>query len=169
MLTNKQITIFLLKAIALYAAWFVVYDLWLMKVGWLDGFLIDSIVKGSRLILEVLGYQIFEYNQTIGIDGSHGVFVGIPCDGVELMALFAGFIILFKGKVLNKLWFTSLGVLLIHLINVLRVVALILLAYYSPSAIEFNHKYTFTILLYVIVFFGWMIWVRKYSGITKDK
>jgi len=43
---------------------------------------------------------------------------------------------------------------------VLRVVALITINYYAPQYIEFNHTYTFTILVYSIIFLLWMWWVN---------
>ena len=158
---DKKITLFLVKALLLYLLWYVLYDLWLVKVGWLDQFLINSIIVSSEFLLNLFDYAIFIYNQVIGIDGSHGVYIGTPCDGVDIMALFVGFIILFKGKWKDKVWFSILGVLIIHFVNILRVFALILLAFYHPDKLDFNHKYTFTILMYLLVFFGWVIWVNR--------
>ena len=164
MKSNKNIIVFLLKATLLYILWFIIYDLWLVKVGWLDNFLIQNIISTSKWLLELFNYTIFFYDQTLGIDGSHGVFIGMPCDGIELMALFTGFIILLPGRVVNKIWFSLSGLLLIHFLNILRVVILIMLAYYHPEWLDFNHKYTFTISMYIIVFLGWMLWIKKYSG-----
>lgn len=158
---DKKIVYFLFKALLLYIVWYGLYDLWLAKVGWLDRFFIDSIISSSELLLNIFNYPIFIYDQVIGIDGSHGVYIGAPCNGVDVMALFLGFIILFKGKFTDKLWYSALGLLVIHIANVLRVFILILLAFYYPDKLDFNHKYTFTILMYLLVFMGWVIWVNK--------
>lgn len=158
---DKKIIFFFIKALLLYLLWYVLYDLWLVKVGWLDHFLINSIISISEILLNLFNYPIFIYDQVIGIDGSHGVYIGTPCDGADIMALFVGFIILFKGKIKDKIWFSMVGVLIIHIVNVLRVFVLILLAFYHPDTLDFNHKYTFTILMYLLVFFGWVIWVNK--------
>ena len=159
----KFIYLFIAKAIAVYLLWFFIYEQWLLKVGWLDNLVIDNLIYFAELLLQLFSWEYFTYGHSIGVDGSHGVYVGVPCNGLDLIALFAGFIIIFKGSWKNKLWYIPLGILIIHLLNVLRVFALILIENYNPELLEFNHKYTFTILLYVLVFFGWVVWVKKYS------
>lgn len=159
----KFIYLFIAKAIAAYLLWFFIYEQWLLKVGWLDNFVIDNLIYFAELLLQLFSLDYFTYGHSIGVDGSHGVYVGVPCNGLDLIALFAGFIIIFKGSWKNKLWYIPLGIIIIHLLNVLRVFALILIENYNPELLEFNHKYTFTILLYVLVFFGWVVWVKKYS------
>lgn len=163
---RRMIIIFFIKAIALYLIWYFLYENWLMKVGWVDDIVIDNLVFLNNKILILLGYTTYVYEHTMGIDGSHGVYIGAPCDGIDLMALFAGFVIIFSGKVSNKLWFIPLGVVIIHLLNLLRVLALTLVAHYSPQYLDFNHKYTFTLLLYSVVFLGWVIWVKKFAVTT---
>jgi exosortase/archaeosortase family protein len=58
-----------------------------------------------------------------------------------------------------------LGILIIHLLNIIRVIALTLLAYKAPEYLDFNHTYTFTILVYSVVFILWMIWALKISKV----
>lgn len=161
---NKFIVLFFVKAFVLYLVWYFVYEQWLMKVGWLDDIIINNLVDSSLLVLKVLGYPTFVYHHTFGIDGSNGVFIGIACNGIELMALFAGFVLIFKGNWKHKLWYIPLGLLIIHILNITRVVALTMIAKYAPETIDFNHKYTFTLLLYVFVFLGWILWVKKFSN-----
>lgn len=163
---QKQIIYFFLKALLLYVLWYFIYDLWLYKVGWLDNLIIDNLISLSEKILKTIGYLVFVNAHDIGIDGSHGVHVGSPCNGIDLMALFIGFIILFKGRWKDKVWFGLLGLLIIHILNLLRVVALIILAKEHPESLDFNHKYTFTIILYGLIFLGWVLWVKKFSNKT---
>jgi hypothetical protein len=35
----------------------------------------------------------------------------------------------------------------------------------SPESLEFNHKYTFTLLVYSLIFALWMLWVNRYSNL----
>ena len=162
--SKKFIYIFIAKAFIAYLIWFVVYEQWLTKVGRLDNFIIDGLISLSAILLELFNYPYFIYDHVVGIDGSHGVFIGVPCNGLDLLALFAGFIIVFKGNWKNKIWYIPLGMMVIYFLNVLRIFALILIENSHPEALEFNHKYTFTIFLYVIVFLGWLIWVKKFSN-----
>lgn len=166
MQSNKFIVLFISKAVALYLLWYFIYEQWLAKVGWLDNFIIDHLVKITLYLLNFLGYTTFVYEHTFGIDGSNGVFIGNPCNGLELMALFAGFVLIFKGSWKNKIWFIPLGIIVIYMMNIVRLLILTIIAKVAPETLDFNHKYTFTVLLYVLVFLGWVLWVNKFA--TKD-
>jgi exosortase/archaeosortase family protein len=48
-------------------------------------------------------------------------------------------------------------------LNVLRVVALAIIAKYCPQYLNFNHTYTFTFVIYSFIFLLWIIWVNKFS------
>jgi exosortase family protein XrtF len=101
--------------------------------------------------------------RTLGIDGTHGLWIGDPCNGITLFALFTGFVIAYPGPVKRKIWFIPLGLFAIHIVNILRIVALAFITLYAPSYLEFNHTYTFTIIVYSFVFFLWMLWANKFS------
>ncbi len=160
---------FVLFAVLLYLAWLILYEYWLHPLGILDRYMIDNIIWMSAFVLKVMGYSLigdFPFDEgirTIGIDGTHGVWVGDPCNGISLFALFTGFVLAYPGPIKHKLWFIPLGLLLVHLINVIRVTALTLIVYYAPEYLDFNHTYTFTLLVYGFVFFLWWLWANKVS------
>ena len=160
---DKFIASFVLKGFGLYIAWFLLYDNWLLKDGFVDHFLIQHLVSATSLILDFIGYETFQYADAVGIDGTHGVLIGAPCNGIELFALFFGFIVIFPGKIIDKLIYIPIGLLVIHLLNIIRLVSLALVVLYSPDSLDFNHKYTFTIIIYGIIFLMWMLWVKKFS------
>lgn len=170
MKANKSIIIFLLKAIGLYLLWFLIYDLWIKRVGYIDILIVDNIVYFAAEILEGLGYMINVNHHKLGIhDGVANVFVGTGCNGLEMIALFAGFILIFSGSWKNKIWFIPLGIIILHFLNIIRVISLIFIGRYSLESLNFNHHYTFAIIMYCIVFGGWMIWVKYFSGIENSK
>lgn len=160
---DQFIALFLLKAIALYFIWFLVYDNWLLKDGLVDDFLISHLVSSTEFMLNLMGYNVFTYSDAVGVDGTHGVLIGAPCNGLSLFALFAGFIIIFPGKIKYKLIYIPLGLLAIHVLNILRLVGLAMVVVYKPESLEFNHKYTFTVIVYAFIFAFWMIWVKKFA------
>src|SRR6185295_7007817 len=103
--------------------------------------------------------------RVVGVDGSGGLWIGDSCNGITLFSLFAVFIIAYKGKVKTKILYILLGILSIQLLNVLRVTGLAILDTHSRAWTEFNHTYTFNILIYGYIFFLWMLWVNKYAVI----
>jgi exosortase family protein XrtF len=161
--TKKFVILFLVKATLCYLLWYFIYEQWLAKVGWLDEIIINNLVVVTNNILIFMGYTTFLFEHTLGIDGSNGVYIGTPCNGLELMALFSGFVLIFNGSWKNKIWYIPFGVIIIHILNIFRVLSLAIIAKVAPETLDFNHKYTFTLMLYLIVFLGWVIWVKRFA------
>ncbi len=151
---------FLLLATGLYLLWYVIYDLWLHPAGRLDDFVVSNSIFLAERILSGMGYSVFTETRMIGITGAGGVWIGDPCNGIQLFALFSGFILAFPGKRMRKLWFIPGGIVCIHLLNVFRICGLILIQKYAPASLNFNHTYTFTFLMYAFIFGAWMLWVK---------
>ena len=173
-LDNKPIVSFLLKAFILYVIWYIAYDLWLHPTYKVDNYIINSLGHWGSKLLSLLGYELIEISPddditTIGIDGTHGLWIGDPCSGLSLFALFTGFIIAYPGSIKRKLLYIPIGILCIHLLNIMRVAALCMVLYYTPEYLEFNHTYTFTIMVYSIVFILWYLWVDKFSRPEQEK
>jgi len=166
---NKQLLRFLIISAILYIAWQSFYWLWLHPYKKFELFLGDNITDVSSFILATLGFELIpstllgEYVRTLGIDGTHGVWIGNSCVGLQLLALFAGFIIAYPGPVKKKLLFIPFGLVTIYLINILRIVGLCIITLYAPEMLDFNHHYTFTITVYAYIFLLWIIWVNRYS------
>jgi exosortase family protein XrtF len=164
---------FLSLGLVLFIVWYVLYEQWIHPQGWLDMLVIKNLESASYWIIEALGYTTLAEShdaniRTIGIDGTHGLWIGDPCNGITLFALFTGFVLAFPGPITKKLWFIPLGLLLIHILNIIRIVALSLIIFYfpDPEVLDFNHNYTFTILVYSGVFGLWYLWAIKLSGIS---
>lgn len=167
LLANK-FNVFIIKASALYGICYFLYEFVIKKYTHVDQQFIRTIINICSFILEQMGYKTFASKevddfQVFGIDGSNGVWIGGPCNGITLMFLFAIFVIAYPGNIKNKLWYLPLGIIIVHLVNILRIVALAIIAFRSPHSLEFNHTYTFTFIAYSIVFGMWMLWANKFS------
>lgn len=161
---NRQVLRFLLYALGLCLCWFLIYDFWLSDI---DNWLTLKVVHATVFTINMFGYNAMAKDVMIQIDGEDVVFVYHACNGMVLMALFAGFIIAFPGPPTKKLLYIPLGILLINLLNILRVTALALNAHHFSHTLDFNHKYTFTIVVYAAIFALWMFWVKRYSGMSR--
>jgi len=160
---------FLLSATALYLLLFLIHQFVVLRYTYYDQRFISWIIEGAELGLKVLGYKTFKVlqdrdMQVLGIDGSNGVWVGSNCNAISLFSLFTVFIIAYPGPWKHKVWFIPSGILAIHLINILRVVALAIIANYDYRLLDFNHTYTFTFLVYGFIFALWILWVNKFSN-----
>lgn len=166
---KNKFNLFITKASILYGSCYFIYEFLIKEYTHWDELFIRKIINLSVSILELMGYKTFvskEVNdiQVMGIDGSNGVWIGGPCNGITLMFLFAIFVIAYPGNLKNKLWYIPAGIVAVHSINIIRIIALSLIALYSPEYLDFNHTYTFTFIAYSFVFGLWMLWVNKFSA-----
>ena len=147
-----------------YVLWSVAYEQVLKPSTTLDEVVIEHMVCSTEAVFEAVGWPVGTYPQPathrdrVGVAGHAGVQIGAPCDGVALFALFAIFILAFPGPLARKAWFIPAGIALLHLANIGRVVVLTRIQATSPEWLEFNHDYTFTVLIYGLVFALWYLW-----------
>jgi exosortase/archaeosortase family protein len=124
-------------------------------------FLLYSILDISEFTLRTLmGYDLSREGIVMRIGNSAGIAVGPACVGFGLQVAFAALIFAYEGPWKKKLWFVPLGMIGIHLINVLRVVVLAILSNINNDWVDFNHKYVFSSLVYLFMFVMWVTWVR---------
>ena len=159
---------FLLFGFALYLGWLAIYEWWIHPLQWVDKGVIHNTLFISQKILTWMGYEVVNNgDRMMNIKGTPGLFIGDSCNGISLFALYSIFLIAFPGKIISKIIFIPAGILAIHLLNILRVVCLSIIETYSYEWTEFNHSYTFTILIYAFIFATWLFWINKFSGLKK--
>jgi len=158
-------------AISLYLGWYLLYEFVLHPGGALDRAVIDNLVWASGGLLELLGYELIpepaQPERTIGVQGGILLWIGDACNGLGLFAVFLIFIIAFPGPVKHKAWFAVAGLISIHAINTLRIAALCIITQYDYELLNFNHDYTFYVVVYGWVFGLWYLWVKRFSGLGK--
>ena len=158
-----------------YLSWYVLYEFVLKPETTLDEWVMNHMVEGAEWGLEAMGLntgtfpQPTGYRNRVGLSGTPGVEIGAPCDGLSLFALFAIFIAFFPGPVRNKLWFVPLGIILLHGVNISRVISLTFIQSKYSEWLAFNHDYTFTVLVYGVVFGLWVVWATYLASFTKAK
>lgn len=160
---------FLVTAGALFLGWYLLYELVIHPWGLLDRAVIDNLIRLSGSLLTALGYTLLpepanaEMIRTVGVQGGHLLWIGDPCNGVSLFAVFALFLITYPGPWRHKAWFIPLGLLSIHLINVVRIAALCIVVTIDYELLNFNHDYTFYVVVYGWVFLLWFLWVKRFA------
>jgi len=169
-LFNEPIVKFLAVGLALYLSWLALYEWWIHPMKWADNAVINNSISISRKILGWIGYVTeTSGDRMMRITGTPGLYIGDSCNGISLFALYSIFIIAFPGKIISKFIFIPAGIIIIHLLNVLRIISLAVIETHSYSWTEFNHTYTFTIIIYACIFLLWLFWINKFSGLKKKK
>ena len=85
------------------------------------------------------------------------------CNGLNIMILFVAFVFAFGNRYKRMLWFIPVGLVSIHLFNLIRLSILAILATWSSSIFHFVHKFAFTGVIYAFVLFLWYLWATKFG------
>ncbi|CBH23640.1 conserved hypothetical protein, membrane [Salinibacter ruber M8] len=151
---------FLAKAVAIYGAWYVLYDLWLLPDGRLDAWVSQTVVHAGQMVLSGVGIEAVANGRSIELARASGIRIVDGCNGLATIGLFAGFVLAFPGSTRRRLLFIPLGVGVIYLANVARVSLLAGLQVYWPPAFEFVHDLGAPAFFHLIVFGLWVLWAN---------
>jgi exosortase family protein XrtF len=167
---NKSLIRFLVFAFLLLFGWVFFASFFPSAVADLHYFVIRPQADICAYFLKLMGYDLVqEYmvadcEAVLTFPNNGFICIGKGCSGLELFLLFFGFIFLMKGRLVDKLWFVPLGALAILVLNIIRIIALSVIYYHHPEYLEFNHKYTFVIIVYGAIFGLWVLWINKFAN-----
>lgn len=157
---NNRAVRFLAVVILLYFLWELLYTQYL-NLSEFSLLLCEILGLSSAFIFSLAGYEVIWLNHHISLDGINVIGIAPSCNGLEFFGLFACFVIAFPAYIRSKALFLPAGILLIHLLNMIRVLFLIVNYYYFHSSFEFNHHYTFNVVIYGVILVIWTIWAKK--------
>ena len=162
--SHRDLTVFIVKMVAVYAVWFVVYDLWLLPDGRLDAGL-------SEFVAAATGWMIGPFYETAVVDGRTvwatpqvGVIIENGCNGLSALSLFVGFVIAYPGSWARRALFIPLGLAAIVATNVLRCVALLVISDLWPSVFGQVHGFHALFVFYLAIFGLWVLWANVGGG-----
>ena len=166
---------FLIIGLVLYVGWVFLHEGLLKPERIIDPWLTNIVSEHSVGILNLMGYEIEQFkmpeygNRIISGTGTGLLRIAHLCNGLELYVIFAIFLLAFPGSWKNKVWFIPVGFVIIYLVNLIRVISLILIQMYHPDYLQFNHKYTFVIIVYGVIFGLWVVWVKFFGRPVTDR
>lgn len=173
------IRLFLGKALLLFVIWKIVYIGFLFDSKYLDHALTTHIGESSSKIINNIGSmtgfftkrELTNYPYEGGIiereisaiyhNDKVVLFIANVCNGLELMVLYAGFIICMPASFWRKLRYIVLGVIILDIINIVRCIGLIYLSEYYQIYFDFAHHYLFNTMVYTGTFIMWILFCRK--------
>lgn len=164
---NSLLKGFAIKAVITFIVWVILYYGFIVPDGRINHFLTNTVISGTTLGLSILGYDTEGQGNMVLIDGQPVVLVADACNGLELFALYVGFLLCFPGKWKYKIFFVPIGIVLIFVINVIREMVLALNYKFFQETFDFNHKYTYVFVVYLFVFAIWRFWLNRYSILAK--
>jgi exosortase family protein XrtF len=165
---RSELILFFAKALGVYILWYILYDLWILPDGRVDLWLSEHIVSLGSTMLAGMGFEVYAQGRIIGLAGTNMLEIIDGCNGIEVIGLFAGFVLAYPGRALNRLLFIPAGILVLYLTNVIRILVLAITQLHAPAIFDITHDYSTTAIFYVVVFMMWVVWVnlggRNWTG-----
>lgn len=127
-----------------------------------EQFLAHQVFLPAAWIVEnVLHYPIKMLDNTLYFARNSYVAVEGACSGLKQFYEWTVLMILFPGPWKKKLWYIPLGLLAIHLDNIIRIVILSVVAVHWPAHWDFIHMWILRPFFYVVIFALWVVWVER--------
>jgi exosortase/archaeosortase family protein len=137
---------------------------------WINGWsawMVEGLYYDSVWILtRIFGLPAVYDGQRICLGPPGSLNISYPCSGIRQFTQFTLLMIFYPGPWLKKAWFIPLGLLAVHLTNLLRITGLSLVIVYLPGLWHFFHGYITKGMFYLVFFSLWVIWAEY---ITRER
>lgn len=173
---NKPFFIFLLKFGGTYLVLALIYSFYLSRFDQEyfepDGFT-HVVARQSAWLSNVFGEEAHidrhpkEASYRYYIHNVYKARIVEGCNALSIMILFAAFIVAFSTTFKRTAIFIVVGVVVIHLLNILRIALINIAGYYYPDWEHFLHDIIFPLFIYGVVVVLWILWVAKFRGNAK--
>ena len=175
----SSVLVFIGKGLLLFIIWKLLYLSWLQPKRILDDPLTTSVGVATTAGLNLFSggdtYTVLKVPDTASADVGGAVTrvmeiylnkgetlkIADPCNGLELMVLYAGFLLCFPGVPRRKAVFILFGWILIVVMNILRCMLLVLIFVHWRKYLDFSHHFVFTFIVYLVIFGLWYRFTKK--------
>ncbi len=169
---------FIVRAALLLAFWFIAYTCFLKPDATVDNWLTKVTAQATTSCLNNFykhGFTVLpQANDDDGIKASitqlihfqdkFALLIISGCNGFDVYATFIGFLVCVPGAFYRKLQYTTLGIIIIFILNVQRCYLLVWLNLNKPEWTDFAHHYAFTTIVYAFIFSIWVSFMKKTKG-----
>jgi exosortase/archaeosortase family protein len=114
------------------------------------------------IVNHILGIEIRTIDAIMYFSNNKAIEVNGTCSGLKQFYQWTLLMILFPGPWKKKLWFIPMGILIIHIVNVLRIVILAVIMNWNPDVWKFSHDWILRPFFYVVIFTMWMVWEERF-------
>jgi exosortase family protein XrtF len=172
----KPFFAFLTKFLVFYVVFAFVYKMYLNQYDAKNfevDYLTEAVAKQTLFVMDLFTENadlqphksdssiIIIYNNTLVARVIEG------CNAISVMILFAAFVFAFSKQWKKTVLYIIFGIVIIHVLNVVRIAALTFAMFHYPKYEEILHGTVFPLFIYGVVFILWILWVTKFSGYAK--
>lgn len=167
-LSKKPIVYFFVKLLLLTSIWFFVYTLLLRPKRIVDrpltNFLTINATKSINFLNNSTSQLFWRENEAMAfITNSEGQKVfGVMdvCNGLDLIFIYVSIIVLLPFSIKRKILFSIFGTVVLTFANIFRITCLFFISRYYHPAFDISHHYLFTALMYILIFYGWLLFIK---------
>lgn len=172
----RLIRTFLLRALGIFVAWQLLYNLVLLPLRQPDTILTNATAYATELLLKIFYsdvstiylQKITDRAATVLINKHKIIAIADPCNALDIYVLYISFLFCFPGGTWQRrLKFIVAGIAYIFLLNTLRCGAIVWLNINYRGWVEISHHYIFTTILYLLVFHVWVLYSKKLTPDAK--
>jgi exosortase family protein XrtF len=172
----RSFFIFLFKFVGVYILLSLLYG-WYLNQFISTKFEVDGFTRlvayHTKFVLEFFNYKIIlaphlsEPSFNVWVNNQLVVRILEGCNAASVLILFISFVVSFSSKFFKTAVFIFLGIVLIHILNIIRITLLTLGLIYYPEYESILHDIVFPLFIYGVVFGLWVIWVNNFSFYAK--
>ena len=133
-----------------------------------DGFT-DLVARQTKIVLTSFNFLTELYPSThdpsvvVQVEGVPIVRIIEGCNALSVMILFVAFILAFSKGFVKTFAYVIFGLIVIHILNVLRIALLTIGIMKYPEYKHILHGVIFPLIIYGTVFILWIVWVTKFN------
>lgn len=106
---------------------------------------------------------------TIRFSNGGYITVNESCSGLKQFYQIIILFLFFPGPFKHKLWFIPMSIVIMHITNIFRIVALGAVTLWLPDYWHFTHDWILRPFFYVVLFMLWVWWVERFGGFVTKK
>ncbi|MCD4697043.1 MAG: exosortase/archaeosortase family protein [Bacteroidales bacterium] len=171
----KDVVIFMAILLVFHALWkiFVTDILSVAFITDSANWLAHQVYVESRWFLDLVNVKVTAFDEfSIGgtlrrkvfyyAENNGYVSVNLSCSGLKQFYQWFFLMALYPGPWRHKLWFLPLGLVVVHIVNVFRIIGMVIVTINLPDHWDIIHDYVARPFFYVVMFLLWVWWNEKF-------
>jgi len=164
---------FLMRALIIFVLWKLIYHLLLFPIHFPDQQLTQLTAKSTGILYSFFIKDPLVVNReevkngtgksVIFIQGRRAIGIADGCNGLELYVLYIGFLFCLPSTAKRRVLFCLGGIIVIFILNNFRCFGLAWLYLNDYPIANFAHHYLFKMIIYGVIFYGWVLYSKKIS------
>jgi exosortase/archaeosortase family protein len=157
-----DVLLFVIITLAAHNLWWYSYKQFssLVWVNQIMDSLVDLLFAHSKIFISFL-YPVSIKGTTFLFPENGYIEINQSCSGFKQYYQIIFLFILFPGPWKHKIWFIPVSIIIIHLVNVFRIIALSLVLTSWPGIWDFMHDWILRPFFYLVIFGLWLFWNEK--------